>query len=90
MCAAEVVPEGQPNKPWNCGDFHSQAPSSGLRLLMENAENRPTSCHTGAWGPKEPRRSDQLKNLHGALHGMQWIMFVVYWILHYPTSKRWA
>jgi hypothetical protein len=22
-----------------------------------------------------------LKNLHGVLHGMQWILFMVYWIL---------
>lgn len=45
MCAAELILEAQPNKPWNCGDFHSHAPCSGLRLFMENAETCPTSSH---------------------------------------------
>lgn len=84
MFAAEVSLEAQPNKPWNCGDCHTHA------LLIENVETCPTSCHIRPWGPKEPRRSDWLKNLHGILHGMQWILFVVYWILHYPTSNRCA
>ena len=48
----------------------------------------PTSLYTRAWGPKGPRKFEWIKNLHGVLHGIQWIMFHVLQDLHQAHLKE--
>ena len=45
---------------------------------MANPETSPLHF---TLGPKGPRKFEWIKDLYGVLHGMQWMMFVIYWIL---------
>ena len=49
----------------------------------------PPSLYSRAWGLNGPRKFDWIKELHGVLHGMQWIMFhgLLYFCVM-PTLKR--
>ena len=56
-------------------ELEEPTPLKFIISVVENAETRYISLYTRAWGLKELRKIEWMQNLHGVLHGMQWIIF---------------